>query len=242
LESIAAWPTYVCGFMCFDDEVYGIAQHHYLIGLRLSAEAGDHFAHSMILRAPSLQARLLGHRNAAVDLAEAAVRATAKQVPVHARACLLGRLGAVQAVAGDHRSGAATLEAAERNFSHAEDCTSSIDGCHPASLDYQRAVAAVCVGDRANAIRSLEWSARRRFQSEQRARAITLARLAELQLSGCISPVARSHACDAARTRSRHGSNRRGKPASITARRVASTVPVSTHGAAGGKGHRDGKL
>ncbi|PRX51466.1 hypothetical protein B0I33_101620 [Prauserella shujinwangii] len=179
----AARLTYLCGYMCFDDELHGLAQHYYLAGLRLAVEGADHVVHAMSLRALSLQARLLGHRGEAVDLAEAAARRTAHPMPPRTRACLLGQLGVAQAAAGDRRGALASLRAADGFAARADHSAPPVGTCHQASLAYQHAAVAAYLGSRGEAIRLLTQSVRTRPRNELRTRTITLARLAELQLS-----------------------------------------------------------
>jgi len=60
--------------------------------------------------------------------------------------------------------------------------TEPIGCCHAASLAHQQAAVRAKLGDRGGAIQALTVSVRHRPARERRSRAITLARLAELQL------------------------------------------------------------
>jgi tetratricopeptide (TPR) repeat protein len=182
LLTTAARLTYLYGFMCFDDELHGTAQHHYLASLRLSAEGGDALGYAVTLRALSVQARLLGHRRPAVHLAESAVRIASNRVPARIRAFVLGQLAVAYAAAGNRHDALTTLFAAERNLSNADECSTGVAAYNFASLAHQQAATVACLGDRRNAIRALEVSIRHRPANERRSRAITLARLAELHL------------------------------------------------------------
>lgn len=179
---VASRLTYLCGFMHFDDELHGTAQHYYLTNLRLTAEAGDVTGYAVTLCALSSQARLLGHHRQAVDLAKAAVHAAAGTTGAQTSALLLGQLAVAHAAAGDRREAIRHLSTAERHLDRARDAPEPIGGCHAASLAHQQAAVRATLGDRAGAIQALTASVRHRPAGERRSRAITLARLAELQM------------------------------------------------------------
>lgn len=101
LLTTAARLSYLCGFMCFDDEVHGSAQHYYLTSLRLGAEGGDPYGYAIALRALSVQAHHLGHHLQALDLAEAGVRTASTRIPPHSSAFLLGQLAVAHAAVGN---------------------------------------------------------------------------------------------------------------------------------------------
>lgn len=177
----AARLTYLCGFMYFDDELHGAAQHYYLTNLRLAAESGDSTGYAVTLRALSGQARLLGHHQEAVYLAEAAVHAAASAGPQTA-AFLFGQLAVAHAAAGNRQDAVRHLLTAERHLDRVHDAPEPVGGCHVASLAHQQAAVRAKLGDRSGAIHALTISVHHRPPSERRSRAITLARLAELQL------------------------------------------------------------
>jgi tetratricopeptide (TPR) repeat protein len=173
--------TYLCGFMFFDDELHGAAQHYYLTTLRLAAEAGDQTGYAVTLRALSGQARSLGHHREAVHLAEAAVEAGGSTAGPQTAAFLYGQLAVAHASDGNRGEAVRHLHTAERFLDRARDRTVPIGGCHAASLAHQQAAVWARLGDRPGAISALTQSVRHRPASERRSRAITLARLAELQ-------------------------------------------------------------
>jgi tetratricopeptide (TPR) repeat protein len=174
--------TYLCGFMHFDDELHGAAQHYYLTTLRLAAEAGDATAYAVTLCALSGQARILGHHRQAVDLAEAAVRAVSGATGAQTSAFLFAQLAVAEATDGDRREAIRHLLTAERHLDRVRDEPVPIGGCHAASLAHQQAAVRARLGDRDGAIQALTVSLRHRPAGERRSRAVTLARLAELQL------------------------------------------------------------
>jgi hypothetical protein len=168
--------------MCFDDELNGAAQRYYLVSLRLAAEAGDDVGSSIVLRALSVQARALGHHRQALHLAEAAVRTASRVAPARTRAFLLGQLAVADAATGDRRAAGTHLLAAGRHLEQVGDDSIPVGAYHPSSLAHQQAAVAAFSGDRHAAIAALQDSIRHRPALERRSRAITLARLAELQL------------------------------------------------------------
>lgn len=125
----------------------------------------------------------IGHHRQAVDLAIAAVHAAPSATEAQTSAFLLGQLAVAHAAAGDRWEAIQHLSVAERHMDRAQDAPAQlIGGCHTASLAHQQAAVRANLGDRAGAIRALTISIRHRPASERRARAITLARLAELHM------------------------------------------------------------
>ncbi|HEU5158576.1 MAG TPA: tetratricopeptide repeat protein [Streptosporangiaceae bacterium] len=177
----AANLTYLCGFMCFDDTMHGAAQRYYAIALRLAAAAEDRQAYGVVLRAMSVQAHYLGHHVHALHLAEAAVTGGSRAARPATRAFLLGQLAVARAGVGD-RGALADMRAAERALDRRDSTSDVIGAYHRAALDHQRAEMLVALGDRTGAIAALTSSLRHRPRTERRARTITLARLAGLQL------------------------------------------------------------
>jgi transcriptional regulator with XRE-family HTH domain len=184
LLTVASRLAYLCGFMHFDDELHGTAQHYYLTSLRLASEAGDATGYAVTLRALSNQARLLGHHREAVHLAEAAVRAVSGTASCQVRAFVLGHLAVAHAADGSRAEALRYLIAAERHLDRTLDAPAAIGGADPSSLAHQQAAVRAKLGDRLGAIEALTVSIRQRPAGERRSRAITQARLAELQLDG----------------------------------------------------------
>jgi tetratricopeptide (TPR) repeat protein len=182
LLAAASRLTYLCGFMYFDDELHGAAQHYYLTNLKLVAEAGDATSYAVTLRALSGQARSLGHHREAVQLAEAAVCAATNTTDPQTSAFLFGQLAVAHAADGNHREAALYLIRAEHHLERVGEAPSPIGGYDVATLAHQQAAVRAKVGDRRGAIQALTVSIRHRPAAERRSRAITLARLAELQL------------------------------------------------------------
>ncbi|WP_410625139.1 hypothetical protein [Amycolatopsis sp. cmx-8-4] len=179
----AARLCYLCGFMCFDDELHGAAQRYYLSSLRLSAEAGEPGGYAVTLRALSVQARLLGHVRQAVHLAEAAVESASARVPAKTSAFLFGQLAVAHAAAGSRHDATTSLRTAEAHLAHDDGSARPVGAYHRSALDHQHAAVSACLGQRRGAIAALHHSIQHRPASERRSRAITLARLAELQLA-----------------------------------------------------------
>lgn len=182
LFAAATQMSYLCGFTCFDDELHGIAQRYYHTSLRLAAQNGDRTGYAIGLRALSVQAAFLGHHLHARQLAETAASG-ARRLGALRQAFLYGQLAVAQAADRDRYGALHSLAAAERYLDQATSTTPLTGAYHSASLAHQQAVVKDLLGDRLGAISLLHASVRRRPADERRSRAITLAFLAELQLS-----------------------------------------------------------
>lgn len=187
LRTAATQLAYLAGFTCFDDEQHGCAQRYYRAALDLATENGDSGAYAVVLRAMSVQARLLGHTREAVRLAETAA-AAGKGEPALRRAFLVGQVAVAAAADRDPATALATLSAAETLTDRATSRTGggandSMGAFHPAALAHQQAAVRALLGDRKGAVKALAESLRLRPPAERRSRAITAARLAELHLA-----------------------------------------------------------
>ncbi|MEU9252059.1 tetratricopeptide repeat protein [Streptomyces sp. NPDC048270] len=182
LLGCAARLAYTAGFLCFDGNQQGVAQAYYRAGLRLGQEAGDPGCWAPVLRAMSVQAHHLGHRRQAWELAEAAAR-EAGRLPSLQAAFVTGQLAVAEAACGDRRAAVAHLAEAERLLERSDGQRTAIGDYHHSALAHQQAEALAALGDVRGAIAALGTSLRRRPPGERRARAVTLARLAELHLN-----------------------------------------------------------
>ncbi|MFE3559059.1 hypothetical protein ACFXKW_30000 [Streptomyces sp. NPDC059193] len=182
LLGCAARLAYTAGFLCFDGNQQGVAQAYYRAGLRLGQEAGDPGCWAPVLRAMSVQAHHLGHRRQAWELAEAASR-QAGRLPTLQAAFVTGQLAVSEAACGDRRAAVAHLAEAERLLARSDGQRAAIGDYHHAALAHQQAEALAALGDVRGAIAALGTSLRHRPPGERRARAVTLARLAELHLN-----------------------------------------------------------
>jgi tetratricopeptide (TPR) repeat protein len=178
---VGAHLAYLCGFMNFDEWFHGVAQRYYLMSLRMAAEAGDALSYALGLRALSVQARMLGHRRHAVELADGAVRIGLRTAPPQTRAFLLGQLAVAHAAMGERREAVKHLAATERHLDGASAERPLLGAYHRGSFAHQQATVAACLGDRRGAAKALAVAIRRRPRGERRSRAIMLARLAEIQ-------------------------------------------------------------
>jgi hypothetical protein len=176
--------AYLCGFMCYDDELHGVAQSYFAVSLGLARESADQASHAITLRAMSVQARQLGHFRDSVGLAEASVANGAGLEPGR-QAFLYGQLAVAHAADGARADALSCLATAERFLDRASSAATSVltGAYHPAALYHQQAVVCALLGDRKAAVASLSHSARHRPAAERRSGAIILARLAEMQLS-----------------------------------------------------------
>ena len=183
--------TYLAAFVCFDDERHGLAQRYYRAALELAAENNDPAAYAVTLRGLSVQARILGHRQQAVQLAETAAGIARNTTGQGRQAFFLGQVAVAAAAAGSRHDALTAISAAERRLDRASSQTApapaapgspAMGGYHPASLAHQQAAVQALLGDRNGAIAALTQSIRHRPPHERRSRAITHARLAELDL------------------------------------------------------------
>ncbi|MGB3439152.1 MAG: hypothetical protein WBA97_10415 [Actinophytocola sp.] len=179
---VASSVSYLCGFACFDDDLQGTAERHYLTALRLAAEAGTGAGYAVALRGLSIQAVHLGHHAAAVTLADGAVLAAGTGAPRRLQAFLLGQQAVAAAADGNRRDAVTALTAAEENLALAEGLPGPVGAYHQSAFSFQEAEVRAHAGDRAGAVRALRTSNRHRPVSERRSRAVVLARLTGLHL------------------------------------------------------------
>jgi tetratricopeptide (TPR) repeat protein len=181
--TVATQLTYLCAFMCFDDDQHALAQRYYRAALDLAVRNGDPAAYAIGLRALSVQARELGHHRPALQLAEVAASTGRRQFPPERQAFFLGQVAVAAAADGDRRGAIEALGAAERLLGKASSASFGMGSYHPASLAHQQAAVCELLGDRRGAIDAMSTSVRHRPPGERRSRAITTAWLAELQLA-----------------------------------------------------------
>jgi tetratricopeptide (TPR) repeat protein len=180
---VATQLTYLCAFMCFDDDQHALAQRYYRAALDLAVRNGDPAAYAIGLRAMSVQARELGHHRPALQLAEVAASTGRRQFPPERQAFFLGQVAVAAAADGDRHGALEALGAAERLLSRASSASFGMGSYHPAALAHQQAAVCDLLGDRRGAIDAMTTSVRHRPPGERRSRAITTAWLAELQLA-----------------------------------------------------------
>jgi tetratricopeptide (TPR) repeat protein len=173
--------TYLCGFMCFDQQAHGAAQRYYLAALRLATENNDAAKYAITLRALSVQARALGHDQDAAALARTALSSAPANTSPGTLAFLHGQAAVTAARSGDRQAALAHLSTAERNLDRAS-TGSTIGAYHQASLAHQHAAVLAALGDRGAAAGALASSIRQRPVAERRSRALNTASLAELHL------------------------------------------------------------
>ena len=179
--SVASKLSYLAGYMCFDEQLSGAAQSYYRVAADLSAEAADPAGYATALRGMSLQAHTLGHRTEALHLAETAATASGS-VPAGQAAFLAGQVAVAAAAAGDRQTALSHLSAAERFLHRADGPDEQIGSYHESALAYQQAEMLMALGDTEGAVRALGVALRLRPAGERRARALIVARLAELHL------------------------------------------------------------
>ncbi|MDN3029280.1 hypothetical protein [Streptomyces sp. S.PB5] len=182
LFTVAARLTYLYAFAHFDTNRQAEAQHFYLTSAALAREAGDRVGYALALRGLSVQAHALRHHTDAHRLAEQAVHVGIRHTPPHQQAFLLGQL-AVTGAASMHRGHTRHLILAERCLEASSNGTSPVGSFHPGSLALQHAAVAGAQGRHQDAAEALGRSLRHRPAEERRSHAISLAELAETQLT-----------------------------------------------------------
>ena len=172
---------YLAAFVCFDSGLHGLAQRYYLASLGLAEHSGDPLLLATILRGMSVQAYSLRHVREALRLAEAA-DAYSRRLPPARAAALAGQLAVASAANGLHREASTHLRRAEGLLDACGAADEPVGAYHRSSLWHQSAEVFAASGDRRAAIGVLAASIRQRPDGERRSRAITVARLAHLQL------------------------------------------------------------
>ncbi|MFJ5228915.1 hypothetical protein ACIQBJ_03350 [Kitasatospora sp. NPDC088391] len=174
--------AYLAGFMAFDENLHGVAQAYFRIAVRLSAESGDPVRHAIAVRQMSMQAHQLKNPRLALLFAEEAAR-NLSGLPAETAAFVLGQEALALAATGERRRALETLGRAERLLEAADGGGSQLGGYHLAAFTHQQAEVLAAVGDLPAACGALAASLRLRPSQERRARMLTTARLAGLQLA-----------------------------------------------------------
>jgi hypothetical protein len=173
--------TCLAGDLCMDDELHGAAQRYYRTALALAVRAGDPTSYAIGTQRLSGQARELGHRRAALRLAETAVAVPAVEPP-QVRALLHSEHAVAHAANGDREQTSDQFAVAEKHLRRDPGTPVAVGGYHYGHHAYQQAMAHALLGDPAEAIQLLSVSVQRRPLTERPTRAMTLARMAELHL------------------------------------------------------------
>ncbi|MFJ5120755.1 tol-pal system YbgF family protein [Kitasatospora sp. NPDC088548] len=181
LLSSAALLVCLAGSMCSDEHLHGLARRYQLASLGLARESGDGVTGAIVLRGMSEHAYGLGHLREAHLLAERAAEQHSWTAHMTA-AFLIGQLAVTTAANGDRDRALAQLREAERHLAKADPGDSGPGAYHPAQLARHQAEVLTSTGDVTGAIGALKRSLRHHPPSERRSRALTAARLAELQI------------------------------------------------------------
>ena len=181
LAAAVAELGYLAAFVCFDSGLHGLAQRYYLASLGLAEHGGDPALRATILRGMSVQAYSLRHVREALQLAEAADAHSGGLPPARA-AAVAGQLAVASAANGLAREASAQLRRAERLLDERDSADEPVGAYHRSALCHQTAEVLAAGGDRRGAIGVLASSIRQRPDGERRSRAVTVARLAHLQL------------------------------------------------------------
>jgi hypothetical protein len=181
LTAAVAELGYLAAFVCFDSGLHGLAQRYYLASLGLAEHSGDPMLRATILRGMSVQAYSLRHVRDALRLAEAA-DAHSRGLPPARAAALAGQLAVASAANGLRREASTHLRRAASLLDECDSADEPVGAYHRSSLGHQTAEVLAAGGDRRGAIGVLSSSIRQRPDGERRSRAVTVARLAHLQL------------------------------------------------------------
>jgi hypothetical protein len=181
LTSATAELGYLAAFVCFDCGLHGLAQRYYLVSLGLAEQSGDATLRATVLRGMSVQAYALRHVRESLQLAEAA-DAGSRDMPTSRAAALAGQLAVASAANGLHREAAGHLRRAEGLLDACGSADEPVGAYHRSALCHQTSEVLAAAGDRRAAIDVLGSSIRQRPGGERRSRAVTMARLAHLQL------------------------------------------------------------
>jgi hypothetical protein len=183
LLSSTAQLAYLCAFMHVDDELNGLAQRYWRAALELSRAAGDLPTEVLTLRALSIQAYELGHRESALTLAQGAAEAVGRCNSARLRAGVLGQLAVTEAGTGADADARRDLARAREQLAAASGPPPAIGDYHLASWDHQHAVVTAELGHPEVALDALRASATRRPHTEARSRLLMIGKLAELHLA-----------------------------------------------------------
>lgn len=178
----AADLAYLAGFVSFDENLQGAAQSYFRIAAQLSAAANDRLRHAMALRQMSVQAVFLGNSGLALQLAQGAAR-DRSTLPTESAAFVTGQEALALACTGERRRALACLDRSQRLLDRTPpDSHVLLGGYHEAAFAHQQAEVLAATGDIPGACAALAHSLRHRPPEEGRARMLTTARLAGLQL------------------------------------------------------------
>ncbi|RAG82501.1 hypothetical protein DN069_26975 [Streptacidiphilus pinicola] len=169
----------LAGSMCFDEHRQGVAQGYYQAATLLAAEADDPTGQAAALRGLSVQAQALGHREHALELAEAA-SALRTRLPTWLAAAVTGQLAVAAAARGERRRALTVLQRSAELLGRSE----GAGDYHRAAHEDHESEVLSALGDRAGAVAALRRSLQLRPPEERRTRAVGAARLGELLLDG----------------------------------------------------------
>jgi hypothetical protein len=169
----------LAGSMCVDEHRQGVAQAYYQAATLLATEADDAPGQATALCALSGQAQDLGHREHALELAEAAA-AQRSRLPTWLAAAVTGQLAVAVAARGERRRALTVLQRSAELLGRSE----GNGDYHRAAHEHHESEVLSALGDRAGAVAALRRSLQLRPPEERRARAVGAARLGELLLDG----------------------------------------------------------
>jgi hypothetical protein len=173
----------LAGVKCFDSEEHGLGQRYYLSALAVAARSADPVRCAVVLCAMSQQACHLAHYQQGLDLAGAALAATAThRAPPCTEASIHAQAGVCHAALGHLHTAMRYRDAAYLLVKQATDPQPVFGAYHAGDLAYQTACIRTFAGEVTTAISALRIALRHYPAAECRSRALALAALAQRQL------------------------------------------------------------
>ncbi|WP_165964568.1 hypothetical protein, partial [Actinomadura sp. KC216] len=180
LMAVCSQLAHLCGFMSFDDHAQGPAQRFYRTSLLIASDGSRREEYAWALRAMSVQAHSLGHFRPALQLAESAA---SPRLSVLTRASVSAQAAVALASTGSRRRAVREIGKAEQLLDRALDTPShSVGSYHRAALAFHKATVHAHLNEHRAALGALREALPLWSTAERRSRAITLARMAELEL------------------------------------------------------------
>ncbi|AZK93961.1 MULTISPECIES: hypothetical protein [Streptomyces] len=169
--------------MCADVHAHALAQHYHRTAAHLAAEAEAPNTYTIALRALAAHALDLGHQQPALALTEQAAATATRHSSTLTQSFIQSQLALAHARARNRSHALLALHNAEVLHSKAEQNPADPFGSYPtAALHFQGARTLTALKDHAAADRAFRSSLRARAPQARRARALTVALLAESQL------------------------------------------------------------
>ncbi|GAA2925324.1 MFS transporter [Streptomyces thioluteus] len=172
--------VYLTGWMAMYEREHALGQRYYVKALELAGAAEDHLTYCRTLRGMSLQASNLGHGAKALELADAAAKASPEAGP-RLRAFLTGQQAHAAAMTGDRHTAFARLHETETALSKADSRREAIGGYDASAYHFHVSHVLYEVKDLPGSIRAMEESLRHQPRQQRQGRAHSHGLLAQRQ-------------------------------------------------------------